>query len=68
MLLYQKTMFDHYYCIKTFFRLKTLEKFEIKALKSMLPVNVLKMPLRGQRLTSSTGHFTDYDVSFYKTL
>ena len=26
MLVYQKTMFDHYYCIKSFCHLKTLEK------------------------------------------
>ena len=26
MLVYQKTMFDRYYCIRSFFHLKTLEK------------------------------------------
>ena len=26
MLVYQKTMFDRYYCIKSFYHLKTLEK------------------------------------------
>ena len=26
MLVYQKTMFDHYYCIKSFCQLKNLEK------------------------------------------
>ena len=26
MLMYQKTMFDHYYCIKSFWYLKTLDK------------------------------------------
>ena len=60
MLMYQKSMFDRYYCIKKFFRSKNLEKLLQKVLfpvpimtwKSMLPANVLKMPLAGQRLTS----------------
>ena len=60
MLMYQNSMSDCYYCIKHFFRLKTLEKLLQKVLftctyngqKSMLPWNVLKMLLPGQRLTS----------------
>ena len=54
-------MFNRYYCIKTFFRSKTLEKLlqkvlfsvPIMARKSTLPTNVLKTPISGQRLTSS---------------
>ena len=46
MLMHQKTMFDHCYCIKSFCRLKTLEKrlekshfvLPIMARKSMTPV------------------------------
>ena len=61
MLIYQKSMFDGYYCIKTFFRLKTLEKLfqkglfpvRIMARKSTLPATVLKPPLPGQRQMSS---------------
>ena len=61
MLTYQKSMFDRYYCIKTFFRSKTSEKLlqnfflpiPIMARKSSLPAKVLKTPLPGQRLTSS---------------
>ena len=59
--MYQKSMFDRFYCIKTFFRLKSLEKLlqkvflpvPIMARKSTLPANVLKTALPGQRLTSS---------------
>ena len=61
MLMYQKSMFDRYYCIKHFFHLKPSEncfrKFflpiPIVVRKSMLPANVLKTLLPGQRLTSS---------------
>ena len=62
MLMYQKSMFDHYYCIKTcFFAWKLwrncFKKFflpvPIMARKSTLPANVLKTPFPGQRLTSS---------------
>ena len=53
-------LFDRYYCIKTFSRSKTLEKclekvffvYSTLAMKGTLPANVLKTPLRGQRLTS----------------
>ena len=63
MLMYQKSMFDCYNCIKTFCRSKTLEKSFIKfffpvpimARKGMLPAKVLKTPL----------HVTDADVTFY---
>ena len=80
MLVYKKSMFDRCYCIKTFCCLKTSEKsfekffFPVPTMgrKSMLPVNVLKMLLPGQRLTSSwdheitfvTVHVTNDDVSF----
>ena len=61
MLMYQKSMFDRYYCIKTFSRSKTLEKmlqkvfffvYSTLALKGTLPANVLETPLPRQRLTS----------------
>ena len=61
MLMYQKSMFDRYYCIKIFSPLKKLwrkcfEKFfflvPIMAQKGTLPANILKMPLPGQRLMS----------------
>ena len=61
MLMYQKAMFDHYYCIKSFCHLKTLEicfeKFfffiKIMERKSMKDGYVLKMPVQEQSLTSS---------------
>ena len=61
MLMYQKSMFDRYYCIKLFSRQKTLEKLlkklflpaPIMSRKSTLPANVWKMLLPRQRLTSS---------------
>ena len=63
MLMYQKIMFDSYYCIKTVkhfvtwkFRRKCFEKFffplPIMAQKVMLPTNVLQMPLPGQMIAS----------------
>ena len=59
--MYQKSMFDRYYCIKHFFfsleKEKVLQKVllpvPIIARKSTLPSNVLEMPLPGQRLTLS---------------
>ena len=60
MLIYQKSMFDFYYCIRSFFRSKTLEKLLQKVLftctyngsgKHVNTANVLKTPLPGQRLT-----------------
>ena len=61
MLMYQKSMFDRYYCIKHIFARKLWRNcfkifflpVPIMARKSTLPANVLKMPLPGQRLTSS---------------
>ena len=62
MLMYQKSMFDCYYCIKTFFfARKTLNKLLQKVLftciimaqKSILLANIFKMSLPGQWLTSS---------------
>ena len=60
MLVYQKNVFDRYYCIKSFGHLKTLEKrFEkfifcitIMAHKSMKDSYVLKKYVPEQRLTS----------------
>ena len=63
MLMYQKSRFDHYYCIKTISRSKTLEKMHrfffrvpILARKCTLSANVLKTPFPGQRLTSCLRH------------
>ena len=61
MLMYQKSMLGCYYCIKHFFRLKTLEKLFQKVLftctyngaENTLPANVLKTLLPGRRLMSS---------------
>ena len=78
--MFQKSMFDRYYCIETFSHSKTwrkyLEKFffpvPIMARKATLPANVFKTPLPGQRLTScwrheitfATVHVTGDDISF----
>ena len=59
MLMYQKSIFDCFYCIKTFSYSKTLDKrpqkvffsVPVMAQKGMLPANVLKT-LSGQRLTA----------------
>ena len=59
--MYQKIMFDHYYCIKSFFSLENLGKTVRKvnfcitkiARKSMKDLRVLKIPVQEQRLTSS---------------
>ena len=65
MLVYQKTMFERYYCIKSFCNLKTLGKrFEkfifvllqdvyIMARKSMKDSLVLNKPVSEKRLTPS---------------
>ena len=60
MLVYQKTMLDGYYCIKSLCHLKTLEKglqkvhfcITIMARKSMKDSNISKTPVPEQRLTS----------------
>ena len=67
MLMYQKIMFDHFYCIKSFCGLKTLRKYFENSIffnflepimegKSMKDVLVLKMPVSKQRRTSSSHH------------
>ena len=55
MLMYQKIMFDRYYCIKTLEILLQTFLFPvlIMAQKSTLPANLLKKPLPGLRLMSS---------------
>ena len=61
MLMYQKSMFGRCYCIKHFFARKLWRNcfkkiflpVPLMARKSILPANVLKMPLPGQRLMSS---------------
>ena len=62
MLMYQKCMFDRYYCIKTFSRSKTSGKknaskkyffrVPIRARKGTLPTYILTTPIPGQILTS----------------
>ena len=69
MLMYQKSMFDSYYCIKTFFRSKTLEKLLQKVLFSCTYNGEEKhvtCPSRAKTETNviATVHNTD-DVSFY---
>ena len=59
MLMYQKSMFDCYYWIKHFFFAWKLWRNCFKTFfftctrKRTLPANILKMPLPGERLTSS---------------
>ena len=58
MLVYQRSVFDPYYCIKTFLKLILLRKcfqkffFPVPIMASNMR-KVLKTPLTGQRLTSS---------------
>ena len=63
MVLYQKTMFDRYHCIKSFCHLKTLEKrsekfiFALLSCAQMHEIFVgLKEPVLEQKLTSSIRH------------
>ena len=60
MLAYQKTMFDRYYCIKSFCHLKTLEKrfekiflYYCNGTQKHEGLVGLKKPVPEQRLTSS---------------
>ena len=73
MLMYQKSMFDRYYCIKTFFRSKTLEKLLQKVLFTCIYNGAEKhrtyerfenAASRAKTNVIATVHFTD-DVSFY---
>ena len=83
MLMYQKSLFDRYYCIKNIFSLENFGEnasktfcfpVPVMARNGMLPANVFKPPLPGQRLTSCWRHeitfatmhvtCTDDDVSF----
>ena len=60
MFMYQKTIFDRYYCMKSFCHLKTLEKNASKSsflfttcIMARKKHPVLKTPVPEQRLTSS---------------
>ena len=74
MLMYLKSMFDRYYCIKHFFRLKTLEKLLQKVLFTCT-FNDAEKHVTCARFENAaswaktnviiTGHFTDDDISFY---
>ena len=73
MLMYQKSMFDRYYCIKTIFRSKTLEKLFRKVLFSCTyngaekHVNYERFENAASRAKKMTAtvHVTDDEVSFY---
>ena len=56
MLVYQKTMFDRYYCIKSFCHLETLEKrfekFILYNYNGAQNMKDLKSPVPEQRFTS----------------
>ena len=74
MLMYQKSMFDRFYCIITFFRSKTLEKLLQKFLFTCT-YNAAEKHVTYERFENAasrektnvvaTVHFTDDDVSFY---
>ena len=74
MLMYQNSMSDCYYCIKHFFRLKTLEKLLQKVLFTCT-YNGAEKHATWERFENAaswaktnfiaTEHFTDDDVSFY---
>ena len=72
--MYQKSMFDHYYCIKKFFRSKTLEKLLQNVLFTCTNIGAEKhitcecfenAASRAKTNVIATVHFTDDDVSFY---
>ena len=74
MLIYQKSMFDRYYCMKTFFRSKTLEKLLQKVLftctyngteKHITCERFENTTSRAKTNVIATVHFTDDDVGFY---
>ena len=74
MLVYQKYIFDCYYCIKHFFRSKTSEKLLQKVLFTCTYNSVEKRVTcehfenaasRAKTNIIATVHFTDDDVSFY---
>ena len=67
-------MFDRYYCIKQFFRSKTLEKLLQKVLftctyngaeKHVTCERFENAASRVKTNVIATVHFTDHDVSFY---
>ena len=75
MLMYQKSMFDCYYCIKHFFHSKTLEKLLQKVLftctyngaeKHVTCKRFENNASRAKTNVIATVHFTDDDVSFYE--
>ena len=74
MLMHQKTMFDRYYCIKHFFRSKTLKKLLQKVLfictyndteKHVTCESFENATSRAKTNVIATLHFPDDDVSFY---
>ena len=74
MLMYQKSMFDRYYCIKTFFCSKNLEKLLQNVLftctyngaeKRFTCERFENAASRTNTHVIATVHFTDDDVSFY---
>ena len=74
MLMYQKSMFDRYYCIKHFFRSKTLEKLLEKVLftctyngaeKHFTCKRFENAASRAKTNGIATVQITNDDVSFY---
>ena len=72
--MYQKSMFDRYYCIKHFFRSKTLEKSHQKVIFTCTYNGAEKhvtckcfenVASRAKTNVIATVHFIDDDVSFY---
>ena len=73
--MYQKSMLDRYYCIKHFFRSKTLEKLLQKVLftctyngagKHITCECFENTASRAKSNAIATVYFTDDDVSFYE--
>ena len=73
MLMYQKSMFDRYYCIEHFFRSKTLEKLLQKVIfacnyngaeKHVTCEHSENAASRAMINIIATVHLTDDDVSF----
>ena len=75
--MYQKSMFDRYYCINHFFHLKILEKLLSEVIFTCTYDGVEKhvtcecfenAASRAKTNVIATVHFTDEEVSFYECL
>ena len=74
--MYQKSMFDRYYCIKHLFRSKTFEELLQKILftctcngaeKHVTCEHFENASSRAKTNVIATVHFTDDDISFYES-